>query len=222
MPGRHDEPFRLHSALNNTADTSPVPPIRLVALIMIVAGLGFRITRCRSTFTLPTFSRARPRLGRPARGCAQGGRVHGSRARAGFRAAARLVPRHGIVGESLSEHVPVLFWFLAVVTMSLGNLLALLQDNVRRLLALLQRRPCRLHAHGLATAPFLPTDGGQFDGVAALFSTSSLMESWTTGAFAILSYLDSDTKRVESVDDLAGLGTIARAWRYSWSSSCSA
>ena len=36
---------------------------------------------------------------------------------------------------ALSIQVPVILWFLAVVTMFLGNILALLQNNLKRLLA---------------------------------------------------------------------------------------
>ena len=35
----------------------------------------------------------------------------------------------------LSDQVPIVFWFLAAITMFLGNIMALLQDNIKRLLA---------------------------------------------------------------------------------------
>ena len=50
-----------------------------------------------------------------------------------------IAPRDGFIGLGLSDQVPVLLWFLAALTMFLGNLLALWQNNLKRLLA---ERPC--------------------------------------------------------------------------------
>src|ERR1019366_7655638 len=72
------------------------------------------------------------------------------------------------LGMALSRQVPVLLWFLAVITMSLGNLLALLQDNLRRLLAYSSVAHAGYMLVALASAPYLATGNAASGGVAAL------------------------------------------------------
>src|ERR1700682_4736590 len=58
---------------------------------------------------------------------------------AGFTALLRVLglvwSGHGAGGPALGDQAPILFWILAAVTMTLGNVLALLQSNLKRLLA---------------------------------------------------------------------------------------
>ena len=51
--------------------------------------------------------------------------------------------------------MPILLWILAAVTMTLGNVLALLQDNVKRLLAYSSVAHAGYMLIGLAVAPYL-------------------------------------------------------------------
>ncbi len=114
-------------------------------------------------------------------------------------------------GQLLGEQVPVLLWIMAAVTMSLGNVLALLQDNVKRLLAYSSVANAGYMLIGLAVAPKLlpssdhpeapPTVGG----VEAVLFYLLAYGGMTVGAFAVLHYLSTKTRPVEKVDDLAGL-----------------
>jgi len=199
----------MQSALG-TAGPSAMPPIGLVALIMVVAGLGFRITAVPFHFYAPDVYQGTATICAALLSLVP--KVVGFTALVrvlGFVLPLGVAPRaDGIIGESLGESVPVLFWFLAVVSMSLGNLLALLQDNVRRLLAYSSVAHTGYMLMALATAPLLAS--GQIDGAAAVSALFFYVVAYgvmTTGAFAVLSYLESDAKRIESMDDLAGLGS---------------
>jgi NADH-quinone oxidoreductase subunit N len=172
----------------------------LVALIMVVAGLGFRITAVPFHFYAPDVYQ---------------GTTPGAAALlsmipkvAGFAALLRvlgfIVPdgvpaRYGI---ALSTHVPVLLWFLAVLTMSLGNLLALWQDNLRRLLAYSGVAHAGYMLIALTSAPYLHSTGG---GVAPLLYYLVAYGAMTVGVFAAIAMLHRPERPVETIDDLAGL-----------------
>src|SRR5262249_35017813 len=127
---------------------------------------------------------------------------------AGFVALMRIlgylwIGRMGI-GLVLGEQVPMLFFILAAVTMFLGNLLGLLQDNLKRLLAYSSVAHAGYMLIGLAVAPDLrgiETAGG-VDGVLFYLVAYGAM---TIGAFAILAYLSTPQRPVDMIDDLAGL-----------------
>src|SRR6185503_18852969 len=59
------------------------------------------------------------------------------------------------LGTLLSPEVPILLWFLAAVTMFLGNLFALQQDNLKRLLAYSSVAHAGYMLVALASAPYL-------------------------------------------------------------------
>jgi len=120
----------------------------------------------------------------------------------------------GTAGAALGEQVPVLLWIMAAVTMSLGNILALLQDNVKRLLAYSSVAHAGYMLIGLAVAPLLavavpageaPPPGVAIGGVEALLFYLLAYGAMTIGAFAVLYYLSTSGRNVENVDDLAGL-----------------
>lgn len=177
-----------------------------VALIMVVAGFGFRITAVPFHFYAPDVYQGTatstaallaflPKVG-------------------GFAALVRLfgfvvpaaVQTLGIKpGMAVSDQVPVLLWFLAVVTMSLGNVLALLQDNLKRLLAYSSVAHAGYMLVALASAPYLAGEGGASSGVTALMFYLVAYGAMTIGAFAVIGMLDTPERPVESVDDLAGL-----------------
>jgi NADH-quinone oxidoreductase subunit N len=105
---------------------------------------------------------------------------------------------------------------LSILTMTLGNVLALWQDNVRRLLAyssianagyMLIGISVGLAPH-LTAAPAAPGFAGiaVWSGVGATFFYLCVYAAATLGAFAVLAHLGRDRQQVESVDELAGLG----------------
>ena len=123
---------------------------------MVVAGLGFRITAVPFHFYAPDVYQGTPTGG--AALLAFMPKV------AGFVALIRLLGYAGpsatcgstaYVGLTLRMQVPLLFWILAAVTMTLGNVLALWQDNLQRMLAYSSVAHAGYMLIGLTAAPYL-------------------------------------------------------------------
>jgi NADH-quinone oxidoreductase subunit N len=120
---------------------------------------------------------------------------------------------HAGSGLALGAEVPGLFYLLAVVSMSLGNLLGLLQDNLKRLLAYSSVAHAGYMLIGLAVAPQLfhmsaasgPQKAELVGGIDAVLFYLVGYGAMTVGAFAVLAYLSTPQRPVENVDDLAGL-----------------
>jgi NADH-quinone oxidoreductase subunit N len=187
-----------------------MPGIALVALVTIVAGLGFRITAVPFHFYAPDVYQGTA--------TANAALLAFVPKVAGFAALARvlgflpyayhghLLTEAGSAGLMLGEQVPVLFWIMAAVTMTLGNVLALLQDNVKRLLAYSSVAHAGYMLIGLAVAPRLAGEAsGPVGGVESVLFYLIAYGSMTIGAFAVLSYLSTKERPVETIDDLAGL-----------------
>jgi NADH-quinone oxidoreductase subunit N len=117
---------------------------------------------------------------------------------------------------------------LAVLSMTLGNMLALWQDNLRRLMAyssianagymliglcvalagdcpLLRPGDCpNFRPSENGTVPF-PADGGWWGGVAAMLFYLGVYAAATLGMFAALAHLGGPRRQVDTIDELAGL-----------------
>jgi NADH-quinone oxidoreductase subunit N len=197
----------ISDALVKARNETGLPGVALVALVMVVAGLGFRITAVPFHFYAPDVYQGTstanaallafvPKVG----GFAALLRVLGY-----VPPPAELAQGAANLGLTLGEQVPVLFWIMAAVTMSLGNVLALLQDNVKRLLAYSSVAHAGYMLIGLAVAPKL---GGVTEpvGVEAVLFYLVAYGAMTVGAFAVLSYLSTPEYPVERIDHLAGLG----------------
>ena len=131
-----------------------LPGLALVALVMVVAGLGFSITAVPFHFYAPDVYQGTDAGGGRAAGLrAQGGRLRRPAARARLRARLARPRVQAFAGQVLSAQVPILLWILAAVTMTLGNVLALLQDNLKRLLAYSSVAHAGYMLIGLAVAP---------------------------------------------------------------------
>jgi NADH-quinone oxidoreductase subunit N len=190
----------------------------LVAVVMVVAGLGFKITAVPFHFYAPDVYQ---------------GTSTGAAALlafipklAGFVALIRVlgflpyelsVMEDGVVkeivrgpGPLLSSQVSTLLWIVAAVTMTLGNVLALLQDNVKRLLAYSSVAHAGYMLIGLAVFPYLTgrnASSGRLDtvGTDAVLFYLIAYGAMTIGAFAVLEHLSTRDRPVETIDDLAGL-----------------
>jgi NADH-quinone oxidoreductase subunit N len=184
--------------------SAPWAGVTLVALVMVVAGLGFRITAVPFHFYAPDVYQ---------------GTSTGAAALlayvpkvAGFAALLRVLglvsPATALAGtQAMGEQLPVLLWIMAAVTMSLGNVLALLQDNIKRLLAYSSVAHAGYMLIGLAVTPHLVNaPGAAVGGVEALLFYLVAYGAMTVGAFAVLHHLSTPERRVQTMDDLAGLG----------------
>lgn len=122
---------------------------------------------------------------------------------AGFLALIRLVV---IATEGVPSHSWRIALALAVLTMTTGNVLALWQDNLRRLLAYSSVAHAGYMLIGLAVALATRSGaGGAFDGTTALLFYLLLYAVATLGSFAVLNCLGTKEKPVDHVDELAGL-----------------
>jgi NADH-quinone oxidoreductase subunit N len=190
----------LLAALGNVGREG-LPRTAQVALVMVVAGLGFRITAVPFHFYAPDVYQGTPTVA--AALLAFIPKV------AGFAALVRVlgylsIGRTGTVGLALGEQVPMLFFILAAVTMSLGNVMGLLQDNLKRLLAYSSVAQAGYMLIGLAAAPDLQSEGTN-GGVDAVLFYLVAYGAMTIGAFAVLAYLSTPQRPADMIDDLAGL-----------------
>ena len=191
-------------ALNAQA-SADIPVVAAIALITIVAGLGFRITAAPFHFYAPDVYQGTPTVNAALLAWVPKAAGFVALLRVlGFVLPATVNPREAI-GTGLSDQAPILFWFLAVITMTWGNLLALLQDNLKRLLAYSSVAHAGYMLIALATAPYLRQDPGGADGVEALLYYLVAYGVMTVGAFAVLAYLSTPERPVDTTDDLAGL-----------------
>ncbi len=114
---------------------------------------------------------------------------------AGFAAFVRVF-LHGFGG--MHADWSVLLWWMAVATMTLGNVLALAQRSVKRMLAY----SSIAHAGYILVAL---TAGGQAGGAAALFYLLAYA-FMTLGAFGVVLAIGRRGEPNENLDDYAGLG----------------
>jgi NADH-quinone oxidoreductase subunit N len=202
-------------ALGTKVDRPIGPPrgLLLMALVMVLAGLGFRITAVPFHFYAPDVYQgtATPN----AALLAVIPKV------AGFVALVRLLllvqpvaavmtlsqPVQPFGTPAYDSQIPVVLWIMAAVTMSLGNVLALLQDNIKRLLAYSSVAHAGYMLIGLTAAARL---GGRAEaaisGVEGVLFYLVAYGAMTIGAFAVITHLSSPERQVEKLDDLAGLG----------------
>jgi NADH-quinone oxidoreductase subunit N len=189
-------------------DGGRMPGVAVAAFVLVVAGLGFRITAVPFHFYAPDVYQGTATAG--ATLLAFIPKVAGF---AGLLRVLNLVP-HVLAGTNRPEdygvllglQVSTLFWIMAAVTMTLGNLLALLQDNLKRLLAYSSVAHAGYMLMGLATAPYLRRIPVAIPGgVESVLFYLAAYGAMTVGAFAVLSYIDSRERPVTTVDDLAGL-----------------
>lgn len=181
------------------ADLNHLPLPLAIAGVMIIAGLGFRITAVPFHFYAPDVF--------------QGCQVSGAALLsvipkiAGFTALVRLliVPMRLTGIESGWLIVPAtepLLWWLAVVTMFAGNLLALVQTDVRRMLAYSSVSHAGYMLVGLTVGYHTTASPNGLEALGFYLAVYSVM---TLGAFAALAAAGRPDRKLETIDDLAGL-----------------
>jgi len=200
------------------ANADKLSPMALVAVVMVIAALGFRVAAVPFHFYAPDVYE-----GGPAGVVAQLAFLPKV---AGFAALARVL---GLVGPDVrhipfdaNTHLPLLLWIMALLTMTLGNVLALLQDNIRRMLAYSSVAHAGYMLIGIVVACSLPDATGVerltanadkptgvvvgpwVGGIDALLVYLVAYGMMTLGAFAVILYLSSPGRPVEAIDDLAG------------------
>ncbi len=178
-------------------------PMAMLAAVMVLGGIGFRITAVPFHFYAPDVYE-----GGPPGVIAQLAFLPKV---AGFVALARIL---GLLGPDPKNipfppdtQLPLLLWAMAILTMSVGNVLALLQDNLRRMLAYSSVAHGGYMLMGVVVASSLPDatttpDVGGLDALLVYLVAYGLM---TLGVFALIVFLSTAERPVQAIDDLAGL-----------------
>jgi NADH-quinone oxidoreductase subunit N len=203
-------------------DAAHTPLLAVVALVMVVAGLGFKITAVPFHFYAPDVYQGTtpaaagllafvPKVaGFVALLLVLGYTWPGKASASGLQIGPEVAR-----GYALGPQVPILFVILAIMTMCIGNVLALLQDNIKRLLAYSSVSHAGYMLIGLAVAPdlslaarqgWLPRETMTLGADAVLFYLVAY-GAMTLGAFAVISYLSTPDRPIESVAELAGLSS---------------
>lgn len=200
------------SAIHAAFSVGPAPmnPLVAVAVVMLIAGLGFRLTAVPFHFYAPDVFQ-----GAPTSGAAMLSFVPKI---AGFVALLRLmVPATGaretVTSWTMTPAAVPLLWWLAVTTMFVGNLMALMQTDIRRLLAYSSVSHAGYMMVGLIVGleheirkdvlvgPIVQS----VSGIGAMLFYLAVYGAMTLGAFAILIVASRPDKRIETLDDLSGL-----------------
>ena len=124
---------------------------------------------------------------------------------AGFVAMVKLM---SVCNWQLPDALMWLLWIVAAATMTVGNTLALLQKNVKRMLAYSSIAHSGYMLIGVLVGPVMG-QGPMHDGVAALLFYIVVYGMMNLGAFAVLASLSVRGEPVETLDDLAGLSRRA-------------
>jgi NADH-quinone oxidoreductase subunit N len=186
---------------NRTVDF-PQPQLGLLAVVFVIAGLGFRVAAVPFHFYAPDVYQGSPTV--------LAALLSWVPKAIGFLAMLRTVtPIVSAAGPGPLAHQAVLLaWIIAVVTMTLGNTVALAQDNLRRLLAYSSIAHAGYLMIGVALAFQNDPDpdkvslylGGE--GILFYLTAYALM---TLGAFGVIVLLSTPERPVDTIDQLAGL-----------------
>jgi NADH-quinone oxidoreductase subunit N len=172
--------------------------IRHVALALLVAGIAFRVTAVPFHFYAPDVFQ-----GVAASNAAMLSFIPKV---VGFVALVRLVPLTGATGNPElwlpDESARVLFAILAVATMFVGNLMALRQKQLFRLLAYSSIAHAGYMLVGLSVG-----NVGIVGGTSAVMFYLAAYGLMTLGVFALLRGAGSHHHSLQSIDDLRGLST---------------
>lgn len=176
-----------------------------LALVLIVAGLGFKIAAVPFHFYAPDVYQGTTH--------ANAGLLAVLPKIAGIAALVRIV---SIAMPGTEETGIRVAMILAIITMTLGNVVALWQDDIRRMLAYSSIAHAGYMLVGLAVASVaalnvrIPPQGKPLeissDGIAAALFYVAVYSLATAGTFAGLTYLSGRRKQIDTLEDLAGVG----------------
>ena len=170
--------------IGQALESGDVPPLAYVGIGLMFVGLGFKVAAAPFHIWTPDVYEGAPS---PV---------------VGFMSTAPKAAVFAVLLRILFEaHAPGrlwLIWAVAALSMTLGNIAALVQDNVKRLLAY----SSIAHAGYLLVAfAALPDNGIP----AAMFYTAAYA-AMNVGAFAVVSHFASAGERRVTLEDYAGLG----------------
>lgn len=118
--------------------------------------------------------------------------------------------RFGQTGTGLPEALHTLLWVVAALTMTVGNVLAVVQTSVKRILAYSSIAHTGYMLTGLIAGPGKAGEGFATNGLAAIWFYLLAYGVTTIGAFAVVASLekrgaDGQVDEADSIDDFRGL-----------------
>jgi NADH-quinone oxidoreductase subunit N len=170
--------------IGSTLRTVPVPLLAFVAVALMFVGLGFKVAAAPFHIWTPDVYEGAPA---PVVGF-----MSTAPKAAAFAVLLRVVfviDVHGLVW---------VIWLAAALSMTLGNMCALVQDNVKRLLAYSAIAHAGYTLVAFAAAPALGTSAAMF--YLAAYAAMNL------GAFAVVSHFANAGERYVTLEDYEGLG----------------
>ena len=189
--------------LMEKVDNFPQPQLGLIAIVFVMAGLCFRVAAVPMHAYAPDVYEGSP--------VAIAAVLSWVPKAVGFLAMIRALTAVFATSPTLLYKAVILAWIIAAATMTLGNFVALLQDNLKRLLAYSSIAHAGYLMVGVAVA-FTNAAGTQFyygsEGILFYLVAYAVM---TLGAFGVIIALRIGDRPVQTVTDLAGVG-----WTQPW------
>lgn len=184
--------------------THGMSPIAILGLLLSVIGVGFKIAAVPMHFYTPDVYEGA--------GATIAAFLAFVPKTAGFVALILITSAagwsYGPAGGSLPDELRLALWVMAAMTMTVGNVLAILQSNVKRILAYSSIAHSGYLLVGIIAGP---GDGSLArNGLAAVLFYLFAYGITNIGAFGVLACLerrgrDGEPEEIESVDDLRGL-----------------
>jgi len=174
--------------IGQTLKSGPVPVLVFVAMALMFVGLGFKVAAAPFHIWTPDVYEGAPA---PVVGF-----MSTAPKAAAFAVLLRVV---------FSINAPGRFWFLwvaAALSMTLGNVGALVQTNVKRLLAY----SSIAHAGYLLVAFAMTSQENSSNGISAAMFYTAAYAAMNIGAFAVVSHFANAGERYVSLEDYEGLG----------------
>ncbi len=185
-------------------DNFPQPQLGLVALVFVMAGLCFRVAAVPMHAYAPDVYEGSPIV--------IAALLSWVPKAVGFLAMIRALTAIFSVAPTLVYKAAILAWIIAAATMTIGNFVALLQDNLKRLLAYSSIAHAGYIMVGVAVAFANAQRGTEMyygnEGILFYLLAYALM---TLGAFGVFIALRIGDRPVQTVSDLAGVG-----WTHPW------
>ena len=174
----------------------PLAPLLPLALVLIIAGLGFKLTIAPLQFYAPDVYQGTTN--------ANAGVLAVAPKIAAVAALLRVIV---VAMPAAAEFAWQLALILALLTMTIGNVCALWQRNIRRLLAYSSIAHGGYLLIGLAAAAAANSQGAASygGGVTAMLFYTFVYALATLGTFAALAWLSSPMREVNDVEELSGL-----------------
>jgi NADH-quinone oxidoreductase subunit N len=174
-------------AIAHGLETTTTPALAFTALALILIGLGFKVSAAPFHVWTPDVYQGAPAP------------VVGLMSTAPKAAAFAVLLRITFTGFPTYQHRwAILLWVLAALSMTIGNLGALMQRDVKRMLAY----------SSIAHAGYIMVafTAFPFDGIAAACFYTATYAAMNVGAFAVITQIAGYDERARSIDDFTGLG----------------